>query len=188
MPWPRTARPITAAPPRTPSPAGAGSSPPALCFPGSPPRGGEAQPYVWKPALPVGGHVGQERHPRPPICQIRFCPKCPPPLSAPPQAPQSKPTHHPSGMGHLQWLCLGVTSAPISPSRPGGDQGRHAGLSTGISAHTPTPHPRPTLSNRPSAFTQCWFYNKMGTFFFINEGSLHSSWLPSLWLPFRLSK
>lgn len=32
--------------------------------------------------------------------------------------------------------------------------------------------PSPT-SPQPSAFTQCWFYNKMGKFFFINKGSLH---------------
>lgn len=71
------------------------------------------------------------------------------------------------GMGRLHGLYLGVTSAPISPSS-GGRCGRLFSLPG---------------SPQPSAFIWCWFYNKMGKFFFINKGSLHRNGLPSRFCP-----
>lgn len=99
------------------------------------------------------------------ICQVTSCPKCLLLLLPPP--PPAEKQGNPPSQRSLEWVTATGFSQESPPplSLPTAFRGqvRHISLYQ---------HPCP-LSPQSSAFTQCQFYNRMGTFFIINKGSLH---------------
>lgn len=166
---------VTAASPWAPSPTGVGSSPPALCFPGSP---GEKENLSLETVIAVGGHHGagnhwrQETPPCPPFVKSDSVPSASYSCCHPLPPPRHKPTPQPRRACDVS-PPLDFPGSRLCPHLP------RARRDTLVSTGTPA-----TASPQSSAFTQCWFYNQMGKFFLINKGSLHRNWLLSLRIPF----
>lgn len=87
-----------------------------------------------------------------------------PSKAPPPPAPANLAWEH--GMGHLHLAFPGRHLCPHFPQQLWGEG------ALGEVHWSLYWVPSPT-SPQPSAFTQCWFYKKMGKFFFTNKGSLH---------------